>query len=45
MQTPNNLTSEQQELLKQLASSMSESNDSIQNDDTWINKIKDKLGN
>ena len=45
VQTPNNLTFEQQELLKQLASSMNESNDSIQNDDTWINKIKDKLGN
>jgi len=45
VQTPNNLTSEQQELLKQLASSMSESNDNIQNDNTWINKIKDKLGN
>ena len=43
--TPNNLTVEQQELLRQLASSMGEGSENIQNGDTWINKIKDKLGN
>ena len=43
--TPNNLTVEQQELLRQLASSMGEGSESVQNGDTWINKIKDKLGN
>ena len=45
VQTPNNLTFEQQELLRKLALSLGETNDSLQNNDTWIDKIKDKLGN
>ena len=45
VQTPKNLTVEQQELLRKLALSLGETNDSLQNSDTWINKLKDKLGN
>ena len=45
VETPNNLTLEQQELLRQLALSMGEESDGIKDGDTWINKIKDKLGN
>tara|TARA_B100000686_G_scaffold352022_1_gene452548 strand:+ start:840 stop:1976 length:1137 start_codon:yes stop_codon:yes gene_type:complete len=45
VETPNNLTLEQQELLRRLALSMGEESDGIKDGDTWINKIKDKLGN